>query len=176
MEIENKLLYCKKCSHKGVSADNELICSLTNSSPSYTETCADFLISEKSPNDVKRDDVVKRRKRKPMFRKIFSTIGRITRTEYVLSRVFFNVLILASINLVTFYEDNTSFFLVLFPLLLWFRIAFEVKRIHDVGNSWPYIFVPFYSLILIFGDGTLGDNKYGENPKGIINKVINKHI
>lgn len=41
-----------------------------------------------------------------------------------------------------------------------------VKRCHDRGNSGWYQLIPFYVLVMLFGDGDDYDNGYGPDPKG----------
>lgn len=54
-------------------------------------------------------------------------------------------------------------------------IAVGVRRMHDVGKSGWYLLIPIYSLILALTDSEEGDNKWGENPKGIgNNKAIDQ--
>ena len=57
-------------------------------------------------------------------------------------------------------------YLIIFVLGIWTNLACTVQRIHDVGKSGWYILVPVYPFILTFTDGTVGRNKYGEDPKG----------
>lgn len=54
-------------------------------------------------------------------------------------------------------------------------IAVGVRRLHDIDKSGFYLLVSLipiigviWLLVLLCMDGTLGDNKYGPNPKGII--------
>ena len=44
--------------------------------------------------------------------------------------------------------------------------AMRVFQVH--GNTWcirDYQLIPFYFLVLLFGDGEEGENEYGDNPK-----------
>ncbi len=43
--------------------------------------------------------------------------------------------------------------------------AVGVRRMHDVGKSGWFIFIPIYGLILACTEGTKGDNEYGADPK-----------
>ena len=46
---------------------------------------------------------------------------------------------------------------------------------HDAGKSGWYLLIPIYSLILACTDSVNGENKWGENPKGIgNNSTINE--
>lgn len=45
-------------------------------------------------------------------------------------------------------------------------IAVAVRRMHDVGKSGFFIFIPIYSFILVLTEGDIGDNRYGPDPKG----------
>jgi uncharacterized membrane protein YhaH (DUF805 family) len=49
--------------------------------------------------------------------------------------------------------------------MIWFLWAQNAKRCHDRGNSGWYQLIPFYFLVLLFGDGEEGENEYGDNPK-----------
>ena len=44
-------------------------------------------------------------------------------------------------------------------------IAVAVRRMHDVGKSGWYMFIPLYSLILACTEGEKGPNQYGADPK-----------
>ena len=55
---------------------------------------------------------------------------------------------------------------------IWFTIAQDVKRLHDVDKSgWFVLFliIPVINFILgiymLFADGTVGPNRYGNDPK-----------
>jgi uncharacterized membrane protein YhaH (DUF805 family) len=110
-----------------------------------------------------------------MFKAPFSFEGRIRRTEYGLSFIIY-VILATIINQITkssnrYSEDSGGLIivLVLFIPMLWFLLAQGVKRSHDVGNSGWWVFIPFYGLYLLFADGELGANIYGDNPKGLQN-------
>jgi uncharacterized membrane protein YhaH (DUF805 family) len=59
---------------------------------------------------------------------------------------------------------------------VWVGLALQVKRWHDRDKGWPWIFIsfiplvgPFWALIECgFLDGTLGPNRFGPSPKGIV--------
>ena len=105
-----------------------------------------------------------------MFKNPFSFEGRIRRTEYGLS-----ILIMYAIAFITGYFirllelGDGIIYIILIPLY-WFIAAQGAKRSHDRGNSGWYQIIPLYILFLIIIDGEKGKNKYGPNPKGIINK------
>lgn len=106
-----------------------------------------------------------------MFKNPFSFRGRIRRLEYGLSGIisflafafigFFIGIIIES-------GGNPSILLLFTIPIYWFNIAQAVKRSHDVGNSGWWVLVPFYGLYLLFKDGEIGENQYGENPKGVV--------
>lgn len=102
------------------------------------------------------------------FNRPFSFKGRIRRTEYGVSFILY--LIWSLVNNV-FNRDPyapteiiTFLLLTLIPMS-WFILAQGCKRCHDRGNNGWYQLIPFYWLILLFGDGEKGLNKYGNNPK-----------
>jgi hypothetical protein len=55
---------------------------------------------------------------------------------------------------------------------IWFTIAQDVKRLHDVDKSGWFLLlalIPIVNFILglymLFADGTVGPNRYGADPK-----------
>ena len=151
-------------SSKRSVASNRDESSSSNSSGSFTVTISPEKIEElkNKAHHVKDVPYVK----PSMFRNPFSFKGRIRRTEFGLSFIIYyiinNVLVLLS-------GEVPAFGILLIPSL-WFSWAQNAKRCHDRGNSGWFQLIPFYFLWLIFGDGDIGDNEYGSNPKGI-NKI-----
>jgi len=47
-----------------------------------------------------------------------------------------------------------------------------VRRIHDTGKSAWFILIPIYNMVLWFIKGTVGPNKFGEDPKKPITKEV----
>jgi uncharacterized membrane protein YhaH (DUF805 family) len=77
-------------------------------------------------------------------------------------------------------RDNLLGLLLLLPysfalpaVFLWSALAIQVKRWHDRGKSWPWLFIGFIPLIgglwvfveLGCLDGDAGDNQFGHSPK-----------
>jgi uncharacterized membrane protein YhaH (DUF805 family) len=111
-----------------------------------------------------------------MFRNIFSFNGRIRRLEYALSYLVFLVYvffvgmmigILIGLKIIPDLDESHMELIYCTGCLpaFYFFIAQSVKRCHDRGNSGWWMFVPFYSFILLFGEGDKYQNEYGENPK-----------
>ncbi|MDV0445618.1 Inner membrane protein YhaI [Methanimicrococcus sp. At1] len=119
--------------------------------------------------------------------------GRITRKGYiirVIGRWFYAALVtiilyglVMLLSFITFNIGEEAYFLTgliaaavfiaAAVYFFFFKLLQEIKRLHDVNLSgWWAIFgfVPFLSIIyylyLIFVDGTVGPNKFGEDPKG----------
>ena len=93
---------------------------------------------------------------------VFSFEGRIGIEEYW-GNVAVSVIIGIGISLMA----NTRlacFASLLLPCYLWYVLAFMSKRCHDRGNSGAFILIPFYPLVLAFGEGDVGANEYGPNP------------
>lgn len=63
--------------------------------------------------------------------------------------------------------------LIKFPMLggiFWLivllpSIAVAVRRMHDIGKPWWYMFIPIYNIILAITEGDKGPNAHGEDPK-----------
>jgi len=83
-------------------------------------------------------------------------------------------------------ESVDLIIMILFYAALWlyivlfivFSLAQGIKRLHDMNSSgwWVILqFIPyvslFYLLWLLIGDGTIGPNKYGEDPKNRIKEL-----
>ena len=116
--------------------------------------------------------------------------GRITRGTYVLRVIgrwiaYWVTMICAfiAIELMGLIVNDSMFSIIIaYPILFivivaffFFKIVQEMKRLHDMNSSgWGVIFgfIPMvniiYYLLLIFSDGTVGPNKYGDDPKGRI--------
>lgn len=110
-----------------------------------------------------------------MFKNPFSFKGRIRRQEYIITvLILFIIRIIINLNdHAGNINDNSIFFWMLFYVFFsWFGIAQGVKRCHDIGKSGLWILVPFYSLWLLFAEGNVGFNEYGEDPKKDERKTV----
>ncbi|WP_053405795.1 DUF805 domain-containing protein [Persicobacter sp. CCB-QB2] len=92
--------------------------------------------------------------------------GRARRQEYwmfflinMVIRILLNVFDVAVLNL----ESGLSLVYGLLVLVPTFAVGF--RRMHDVGKSGAFIFVPFYNLYLLCKEGDKGPNDYGDDPK-----------
>ena len=120
-----------------------------------------------------------------MFKSPFSFNGRIRRIEYVLSCLLGGAVTAIAFwlgvgtSLIGASQNSGSGFgigvLIGFAALIggiWFTIAQDVKRLHDVDKSgWLVVLllIPIVNFILglymLFADGTVGPNRYGNDPK-----------
>ena len=103
-----------------------------------------------------------------MFKNPFSFEGRIRRTEYGLSFIFY-VIAAVIVNAIMASNRDAAIVGIAYLPMLWFLWAQGAKRCHDVDNNGWWQLIPFYALWLLFQDGQAGANQYGENPKGIQN-------
>jgi uncharacterized membrane protein YhaH (DUF805 family) len=120
----------------------------------------------------------------PMLRLFFSFEGRMRRRDYWLTQLVASVAIYAGgqldVSLLRSAEGNSValaalllFLLALLIAAFWSSLATQVKRWHDRGKSWLWIFISFVPLIgglwafieLGFLDGDAGDNAFGPSPK-----------
>lgn len=103
-----------------------------------------------------------------MFKRPFSFKGRIRRMEFGLSCIIcfvWNIIIDVTMSL-----PDPSLIVCLFVLIsiipmTWFMWAQAAKRCHDRGISGWFQLIPFFYLVLLFGKGEPGANKYGDSPK-----------
>ena len=120
-----------------------------------------------------------------MFKAPFSFTGRIRRIEYFLSAIIGGIVggIAYSLGLATLFmgaaagSAGASFFGILlgFAALIasmWFSLAQGIKRLHDLNKTgWMILllFIPIvnivFGLYMLFADGTVGPNQYGDDPK-----------
>ena len=120
-----------------------------------------------------------------MFKNPFSFNGRIRRIEYFLSNLLGGFVsgiafwLGIGTSLVSAEAESVGGFgfgmLVSMAAILggiWFTIAQDVKRLHDVDKSgWLIIllFIPIvnfiFGLYMLLADGTVGPNRYGDDPK-----------
>ena len=100
-----------------------------------------------------------------MFNNIFSFDGRIRRLEYGISIIIYGVIAFILDQIVKNNDSLTWIYIAFIPML-WFLIAQNTKRCHDVGRSGWYQLIPLYGIYLLFADGESGNNQYGLNPKG----------
>lgn len=105
-----------------------------------------------------------------MFRNPFSFSGRIRRTEYGLSMIIcfvINSFMQGIVGVAAESDAAPALLLYLIMLIpyLWFIWAQGAKRCHDRGNSGWYQIIPFYGLWMLFAEGEVGTNEYGNNPK-----------
>lgn len=120
-----------------------------------------------------------------MFKAPFSFDGRIRRIEYLLSSLLGGIVTAIAfwlgVGTALFGAASGSgsgfgfgMFIGFIALIagLWFMIAQDVKRLHDVDKSgWLLllVLVPIVNialgLYLLLADGTVGPNRYGADPK-----------
>ncbi len=51
-------------------------------------------------------------------------------------------------------------------------IAVSIRRMHDVDKSGWFMWVPFYNIYLDVSPGTVGDNRFGPDPKATTIPVL----
>ena len=90
----------------------------------------------------------------------FSFMGRINRTEYIISIIGAILLILAVSNVE---EPVTRSILNLTIDVFWWSQC--ARRLHDFGASGWYVLIPVVSWVFaVFPKGDKGENEYGEAP------------
>ena len=120
-----------------------------------------------------------------MFKAPFSFEGRIRRIEYFLSGILGGIVfgIAWAMGIGTFFlgaaagsaGGSVLGLLIGFAALVasvWFSLAQGVKRLHDLNKSgWMILLccIPIvgwvFALYMLFADGTVGPNQYGQDPK-----------
>ena len=103
-----------------------------------------------------------------MFKNPFSFNGRITGKEYRISFIIYVIAVLV-IGFFTQWKQVDLSPVIAFILYIpfaWFFMAQGAKRCHDRNNTGFYQFIPLYVLFMLFADGTVGPNDFGDDPKG----------
>ncbi|MDR0728695.1 MAG: DUF805 domain-containing protein [Prevotellaceae bacterium] len=111
-----------------------------------------------------------------VLKKYVEFSGRARRKEYwlfYLANVILSVLSLILMPLIKM--DGWLIVLFLYSLALFLpSLALTVRRLHDTGKDWPWIFIVFvpviggiWLLVLMILEGNEGDNEYGPDPKKI---------
>jgi len=95
--------------------------------------------------------------------------GRARRKEYWMFCLF-NFIISFVINLIAGMPgDKESIFYLIYQLAIVTPfIAVGIRRMHDVGKSGWFLWIPIYNLILAVRKGDESSNKYGADPKGSV--------
>lgn len=90
----------------------------------------------------------------------FSFMGRINRTEYIISIIISIILLLLSSVIENSIGKN-----ILLIIGDWLWLSQGARRLHDFGASGWWIFIPVLSWIYImFPKGDEGENEYGVAP------------
>lgn len=93
--------------------------------------------------------------------------GRARRKEYWMFILFFMIIYFVLAGLTAATNSSILAILTLVAVLAMFvpALAVACRRMHDVGKSGWFMFIPIYSFILAVTDSQPGDNEYGPNPK-----------
>lgn len=115
-----------------------------------------------------------------MLKDMFSFEGRLRRIHYFLyllsgGLIFTVAYLIVGLGLGALLKSEVIPLVLLVPCgiaYIWFTLAIAVKRLHDMNKSgWCYLIllIPlvniFWALYMLLGDGTVGSNKYGPDPK-----------
>lgn len=117
-----------------------------------------------------------------VWRDYFDFSGRARRKEYWLFTLIHTLIAAAGeIVYATTYPENGALANVIGIVLLLYilaslipSIAVAVRRLHDIDKSGWWYFIamipfigPIWFLVLMCTDGTLGPNRYGNDPKDL---------
>jgi len=105
------------------------------------------------------------------FQKYAVFSGRARRKEYWSFYLFYSIFgivvsILDSIIFNIQYEDYGIISIIWSLLTLIPYLSVCVRRYHDCDKRGWVIFIPIYNLVMLFFDGTYGENRFGDEPKG----------
>jgi uncharacterized membrane protein YhaH (DUF805 family) len=90
---------------------------------------------------------------------LFSFNGRIKRTEYVITFIFY-IIVYVFIRILVEQGSGSGLFAFLYIPLFWLMMAQSAKRCHDLNKSGWWQLIPFYGFVLLFAAGYPGPNEY----------------
>ena len=94
--------------------------------------------------------------------------------QYIIISIYFNIIfyiIFKFLNEV--FDFDSSFSLIFFIPLFIFYFAQSAKRSHDIGESGWLSLIPLYNpFLLLFKEGSAGENVYGGDPKKRVNNTF----
>jgi uncharacterized membrane protein YhaH (DUF805 family) len=100
--------------------------------------------------------------------------GRARRKEYWMFGLL-NILIFFALTILSLIPYLGIIFSILWGIfmlgILVPSIAVAIRRMHDVGKSGWYMFIPIYSLILACTEGEHKTNEYGVDPKNELEDI-----
>ena len=97
------------------------------------------------------------------FSKYATFSGRASRSEYWYFELFYMIVYVAGIIVGTSAGSQVIQYVFILPIIIP-TFAVTIRRIHDTGRSGWFILVPIFNFILMFLPGTIGPNKYGDQP------------
>ena len=94
-----------------------------------------------------------------LFKAPFSTEGRVSRFEYILTfLIYIGVDIVCDLLLGS--PNSSVLYGIILIILFYIFICQSVKRCHDIGKAGWWILIPFFVLWLLFAKGDKGENDY----------------
>jgi len=113
------------------------------------------------------------------FKKYAVFKGRARRAEYWWFFLFYTVFSIVAPFLDSILNSyilgNTGIFELIWTLGSFLpTLSITIRRIHDSDRSGWFYLVPIYSVILLFFNGTDGENRFGPDPKKKPNFVLNE--
>lgn len=105
---------------------------------------------------------------KVVLQKYVVFTGRARRAEYwyfVLALAVFSFIMNFVLLMVGSEALADTMTLILKHAIIVPSIAVGIRRMHDVDKSGWFILVPFYNLYLFIQPGTVGPNRFGQDPK-----------
>lgn len=109
----------------------------------------------------------------------FSFKGRLRRLDYFLGLLINGLVYCIPYGLFLFDGNSGSenvfvqvISFVCMAILWIMQLSIMVRRSHDIGKSGWFILIPFYTIVLYFVKGDVGENEYGADPKNPNIKVV----
>lgn len=148
---------------KGVGLDSDYAYWMKKAKDNGYDVAQDFAIPEsnlKESDDAKESSTVKADDSLKKLLMKFSFMGRINRTEYIISIIGAILLILTVSNVE---EPVTRSILNLTIDVFWWSQC--ARRLHDFGASGWYVLIPVVSWVFAaFPKGDKEENEYGKAP------------
>ena len=99
-----------------------------------------------------------------VLRKYANVEGRARRAEYWYF-ILFHFIVSITLGLMEAAMHTSGLMIIYSVAIILPSLAVGMRRMHDVGKSGWYIFIPIYGLVLACVEGNKGPNEYGPDPK-----------
>ena len=156
-ELQESSIFCSNCGEKVGDLSNA---HQLNNQPNNTSTQPSSYITGVDKNAWEYFTSA--------LEKCVAFSGRARRAEYWFYVLFQFIFLMVASVLDNIIFGQSFFIIYIIAILVFFLPGWcvMVRRYHDTDRSAWYCLIPIYGFVLLFFDGTKGQNRFGNDPKG----------